>query len=99
MTQQLLTSAQSRGSRLVPLGQRILEQACCHVHALQRRHAPSPPLWISVNLSDRELQNPTLVADVARTLDRTGLDPRTLVLEITESHSIDDATIAKLEEL
>jgi EAL domain-containing protein (putative c-di-GMP-specific phosphodiesterase class I) len=40
---------------------------------------------MSVNLSGRQFQHPGLVADVARTLDETGIEPHWLKLEITES--------------
>src|SRR5207302_9218689 len=61
----------------------------------------APPLVMSVNLSARQVQDPGLLADIYRTLDTTGLDPRALKLELTESvamHDI-DATVAKLQAL
>jgi diguanylate cyclase (GGDEF)-like protein len=45
-------------------------------------------LWI--NLSPRELADERLVEDLSDALDRTGLDPRRLTLEITESSVIRD---------
>ena len=56
---------------------------------------------MSVNLSAREFQQPTLVADVAKALADAELEPGSLVLEITESALMQDldGTIAKLEEL
>jgi len=48
-------------------------------------------LLISVNLSVRQLRYPGLVAEVAEVLQQTGLDPTTLVLEITESVAMEDA--------
>jgi len=47
---------------------------------------------VSVNVSGRQL--PTLVSDVARVLGRSGLDPRALVLEITESVVMEDPEAA-----
>jgi EAL domain-containing protein (putative c-di-GMP-specific phosphodiesterase class I) len=57
-----------------------------------------------VNLSGRQFQHPLLVADVARTLNETGVDPRSLKLEITESVLMGDvekavATCVALKEL
>jgi EAL domain-containing protein (putative c-di-GMP-specific phosphodiesterase class I) len=50
-----------------------------------------------VNLSPRQLQEQTLVADVLDVLARTGLAPERLVLEVTESALVDEsAGIAKL---
>jgi EAL domain-containing protein (putative c-di-GMP-specific phosphodiesterase class I) len=43
-----------------------------------------------VNLSANELQDPELVDEVARTLDTSGLDPHSLILEITETMLMED---------
>ena len=47
-------------------------------------------LELSVNLSGRQIQDPALVADVGRALEQSGLDPRSLTLEITESVLMQD---------
>jgi EAL domain-containing protein (putative c-di-GMP-specific phosphodiesterase class I) len=44
-----------------------------------------------VNVSARQLSKPDFVRTVARVLDRTGMDPTALVLEITENIFIEDA--------
>jgi EAL domain-containing protein (putative c-di-GMP-specific phosphodiesterase class I) len=55
---------------------------------------------MSVNLSPRQLQEPTLVHDVLAVLRRTGLAPEHLVLEVTESAIVDEKTgIAALQAL
>jgi len=86
---------------IVPFGRWILTEACQQVRAWQQRHPSKPPLWGSVNLSARQLQSPDLIEDVTRALAESGLQPESLVLEITESTIVDDveATIAKLETL
>jgi EAL domain-containing protein (putative c-di-GMP-specific phosphodiesterase class I) len=53
-----------------------------------------PPLVMSVNLSGRQFQHAGLVADVARTLEETGIDPQCLKLEITESVLLQDVETA-----
>jgi EAL domain-containing protein (putative c-di-GMP-specific phosphodiesterase class I) len=45
---------------------------------------------MSVNISTRQLQEPTLVEDTKRVLAETGLPPEKLVLEITETAMISD---------
>jgi diguanylate cyclase (GGDEF)-like protein/PAS domain S-box-containing protein len=63
----------------------VLEEACTTLRALQEAHPRQPPLYVSVNLSGRELLQPDLVEQVEGILGRTGLDPRALRLEITET--------------
>ena len=58
------------------------------------------PLRVAVNLSRRQLTSPDLTGDVRHVLDDSGLDPRQLVLEITENVLMDDperATVALAE--
>ena len=83
------------------LGAWVLERACRQVHAWQERFPGSRPLQLSVNLSPRQMQDPDLVEDVTAILERTGFDPHTLVLELTEGvlmHDRDDV-VAKLTRL
>lgn len=88
---------------IVPLGQQILEEACRATRGWQDRY-PASPLSVSVNLSAKQLQQPDLAERVGHTLRKTGLDPRCLILEITESLMVDDTravaeTVHKLEKL
>jgi diguanylate cyclase (GGDEF)-like protein/PAS domain S-box-containing protein len=86
---------------IVPIGRWVLEQACAQAAAWHAAFPSDPPLVMSVNLSARQFQDPGLLADIHRALRTSGLDPRALKLEITESvamHDI-DATVAKLEVL
>jgi EAL domain-containing protein (putative c-di-GMP-specific phosphodiesterase class I) len=75
-----------------PLGRYVLQKACAQAVEWQDRFGVGAPARVSVNVSGRQL--PTLVRDVARALGRTGLDPRTLVLEITESVVMEDPEAA-----
>ncbi len=56
---------------------------------------------MSVNLSARQFQLRDLIQQIAQTLEESGLPPRCLMLEITESVVMDDApaTIITLREL
>jgi EAL domain-containing protein (putative c-di-GMP-specific phosphodiesterase class I) len=84
-----------------PLGQWILEEACRQARAWQLAFPSNPARTISVNLSAKQFRHPTLVADLARTLRATGLDPASLELEITESIAMEngEATFKVLREL
>jgi diguanylate cyclase (GGDEF)-like protein/PAS domain S-box-containing protein len=73
---------------IVPLGAWVLRQACRAGErwaANRRATADAPPLTLTVNLSGRQLQAPGLVDDVAAALAESGIEPSTLVLEITET--------------
>jgi diguanylate cyclase (GGDEF)-like protein/PAS domain S-box-containing protein len=67
------------------IGERMLAEACRQARAWQRKHPRWSTLGISVNVSGRQLSQGGVAADVERVLGATGLDPRCLTLEITES--------------
>ena len=68
---------------VVDLGRWVLAAACREAAAWASRRGA--PLALSVNLSARQLDDPDLANDVATALTYSGLDPRQLILEITES--------------
>ncbi len=84
---------------IVPIGEWILHSACAQNKAWQDQGYP--PLKVSVNLSGRQFKEPDLVHTIADILDKTGLDPQYLELEITENISMNDVnfTIQALQEL
>jgi len=79
---------------IVPIGQWVLREACRQAVAWHTRSFDEPRLAISVNLSARQFQHANLVGDIRQVLLETGLDPRTLKLEITESALMEDAESA-----
>jgi diguanylate cyclase (GGDEF)-like protein len=85
---------------IVELGQWVLEEAC-RQGAAWRDAYPDEPLVMSVNLSGRQFQQPSLVAEISKVLVRSGLKPCALKLEITESVIMHDAeaTILALNQL
>lgn len=70
---------------IVPIGSWVLEQACTEAKRLQQVHGGERPLTMSVNLSLKQLQHNDVVEHVSAALRASGLDPRHLTLEITES--------------
>jgi diguanylate cyclase (GGDEF)-like protein len=68
---------------IVRLGEWILRQVADQ--AREWRVAGRSPLTMSVNLSARQLQDPDIVATVRDILAETGLEPATLMMELTES--------------
>ncbi|MGI8558364.1 MAG: putative bifunctional diguanylate cyclase/phosphodiesterase, partial [Solirubrobacteraceae bacterium] len=84
------------------IGDWVLRASCGQVRGWQQepRHA-GQRLTVGVNLSARELHEPALVESVSDALCSSGLPPRDLTLEITESVLMrdTDATIVRLGEL
>ncbi|MEU2383204.1 EAL domain-containing protein [Streptomyces sp. NPDC012461] len=76
--------AEEDGS-IVPLGRWVLRTACRQARRWQVEHPDDPPIFVSVNVAVRQVWDSDLVADVAETLDETGLAPHLLQLELTES--------------
>ena len=77
----------------------VLREACTQGRAWV--DAGLPMLRMAVNLSGSNLDNPDLVATVARTLPETGFSPANLELELTEGVAIaeSDSALATLENL
>jgi diguanylate cyclase (GGDEF)-like protein len=69
---------------IIDIGAWVLEAACRQAITWQRRHG-LPEFFVSVNVSVRQLGQSGFADEVAAVLDRTGLPPGSLVLEITES--------------
>ncbi|MEM6435595.1 MAG: EAL domain-containing protein [Cyanobacteria bacterium P01_D01_bin.115] len=75
---------------IVPLGEWVLEQACCQLQLWHQQGFEQ--LQIAVNLSARQLHSSTLVDKIEQVLSAFALVPQCLELEITET-----ATLANLE--
>ena len=69
------------------LGGWVLEVACRQAAVWQREN---PGFELNVNLSATQLGNPDLIDEVRAVLDRTGLPPHLLVLELTETVALTD---------
>jgi diguanylate cyclase (GGDEF)-like protein/PAS domain S-box-containing protein len=84
---------------IVSIGAWVLRHACQQAEAWRR--AEGLDLAIAVNVSARQLQDPGLVGEIATALQESGLDPGALVIEITESATVEDTArvIVRLEEL
>jgi EAL domain-containing protein (putative c-di-GMP-specific phosphodiesterase class I) len=74
-----------RSGMIVELGRWALQQAARDARRWQVRYPSTPLLGISVNLYGRQLQRPELMSDLMDAVDAAGLDPKSLILELTES--------------
>lgn len=90
---QFIPFAESSGL-IIDIGAWVLLEACRQA-AHWSRASPGRSLDMSVNVSGRQLaQGAGLVAAVRLALAESGIDPRSLVLEVTESALMDDAAAA-----
>lgn len=84
---------------IVDIGERILYHSCRQNRAWQ--DDGFVPKKVSVNLSPFEFRHPDLIRRIRETINRSGLDPMWLELEITESGIVrnEKDAIKKLNEL
>lgn len=74
---------------IVPIGAWVMEEACRQAQIL--RQSGWPELTMSVNLSALQFRRAGLIETVAGALERSGLPPHLLELELTESILLQDA--------
>jgi EAL domain-containing protein (putative c-di-GMP-specific phosphodiesterase class I) len=75
---------------IVELGDWVLREACRQLRDWQTKFASLGELTMSVNLATKQLSSPNLIASVQRAIGESGIDPRTLWLELTESTAIEN---------
>ncbi|HSL83646.1 MAG TPA: EAL domain-containing protein [Thermoanaerobaculia bacterium] len=99
---ELVPVAEETGA-IVGIGRWVLETACAALAGLAA-DGSGPGVYLSVNLSAKQLAEPRLAEHLAETLRATAAPPERLVLESTESALMDDpdaarATLARLRDL
>jgi diguanylate cyclase (GGDEF)-like protein/PAS domain S-box-containing protein len=85
---------------IVRLGEWVLTEACRQIAAWRVAYAETP-LAVSINISGRQLQGAGLPDMLRSAVEAAGVDPRAVVLEITESVLMQqtDSVLARLREL
>jgi len=73
---------------IIPMGAWVMRQAC--LAAVELREIAAAPLEVSINLSVRQLDHPSLPGDLEDALRDSGVDPELIELEITESALMSD---------
>jgi diguanylate cyclase (GGDEF)-like protein/PAS domain S-box-containing protein len=79
---------------IIPLGRWVLERACVDAVAFQQDDPLGHDRVVAVNISAHQLARVEIVDEVRSALRSSGLDPRCLMLEITESLLIADVELA-----
>jgi diguanylate cyclase (GGDEF)-like protein/PAS domain S-box-containing protein len=74
---------------IVPLGSRVLHEACAQAARWAAELGPAAPRRVTVNVSARQLAHPGMVGDAAEALAASGLEPHRLCLELTENALIE----------
>ncbi len=89
--QSFVPLAEETGS-IVPLGAWVFETAVRQLAAWERRWPEQArDLWLSINVSARQLAEPTLPDTIAGIVAASGVDPSRLIVEVTESALVADA--------
>lgn len=78
---------------IIPVGSRVLIDACQQTRTWQERGLAR--LRVSVNLSTRQFHDRRLVERVRMALERSGLEPACLELELTEDLLVRNASVAQ----
>ena len=86
---------------IVPIGRWVLQEACRQLGAWHARHPGASSLYMSVNVSGRQLRDAGLVDDVRDAIRTGGIRPEHLIIEITESVLVQcgDVAAERIEEL
>jgi EAL domain-containing protein (putative c-di-GMP-specific phosphodiesterase class I) len=88
---------------IVQLGRIVTESACTQLRAWRDAY-PTMPITMNINVSPRQAAEPGFAAETRAILAATGVDPSTVVMEITESimlreSSETDGTLRQLSEM
>jgi diguanylate cyclase (GGDEF)-like protein len=77
---------------IVPLGKHVMEAACRE--AMRWQTGDAGPVQVAVNVSSLQLMRDSFVEEVSAILKKTGLPPRLLQIELTESVMLSGAQSA-----
>jgi EAL domain-containing protein (putative c-di-GMP-specific phosphodiesterase class I) len=76
---------------ILTINRELLLVACQQLRRWQKRYPSDPPLSLSVNISPRQFAQPDLASQIGRLIEESGMDPRCVDLEITETIAMADA--------
>ncbi|MDY7005057.1 MAG: EAL domain-containing protein [Cyanobacteriota bacterium] len=78
---------------IIPFGQWVLWEACRQLQQWQKIYSQTD-LTVAVNISGKQFSQPNLILHIQRILQKTGINPRRLKIEMTESVVMDNAESA-----
>ncbi|MDJ0729116.1 MAG: EAL domain-containing protein [Crocosphaera sp.] len=86
---------------IIPIGKIVLEKVCRQIQSWKTKFPQATVLKVAVNLSSKQFNNADLMEEIDEVLEKTGLTPNNLKLEITETSLIEHSleTIKLLKQL
>jgi EAL domain-containing protein (putative c-di-GMP-specific phosphodiesterase class I) len=76
-----------------PIGDWVIRAACEQMQKWRENYPEMADLFLSINLSGKQVLKPKIVESIKQVLDNTGLDPHQLTLEVTENTLIMDEKV------
>ena len=86
---------------ILALGKWVFQEGCRQLVEWRRQIDGSDHLQMSINLSVKEFAQLNLIEQISETLAQTGADPRSIKIEITESHVMEntESAVSMMERL
>ena len=89
---------------MLAINRGLMKDACRNLHRWQSEYNPPVPFTMSVNVTARQFAQPTLTSEIADVVQKSGIDPSTLQLEIVESvamgsHETGQSLLSELKQL
>jgi diguanylate cyclase (GGDEF)-like protein len=79
---------------IIEIGRWVLAEACAQFRRWFDEGVVDSQMFISINVSSRQLTDESLIRDVAESIEKHNLNPKCLKLEVTESLLMEDPTAA-----
>jgi len=76
---------------ILPINRRLLHEACDQLRRWQALSPSDPALTMSANITEKQFEQTDLASQIGEILRETGIDPRSIDLEITENIAMADA--------
>ena len=70
---------------ILPLNQKLMQDAAQQLHAWHSQFPAEPPLSMSVNITAKQFANPKLAEEIGAIIKQSGIPPKSFNLEITET--------------
>jgi predicted signal transduction protein with EAL and GGDEF domain len=75
---------------IVPVSVWVLRTACFEAARWHQRYPAEPPLYVGINISAKHFSHSGFITHVKEALEESGVDPRCISIELTESVAMND---------